>query len=50
MTGLLAFILAHASRVTRITENRIRYWGTARVLSPSLAKGVNGSAFRRIYS
>jgi uncharacterized protein (DUF433 family) len=50
MTVLLAFTLDHASRVTGLTEDRIRYWDETKVLVPSLSRKSRGGAYERIYS
>lgn len=50
MTVLLAFTLEHAACVTGLTESRIRYWDTTRVVQPSLVNEHSGGAYSRIYS
>ncbi len=50
MTVLMAFTLEHASRVTGVSERRIRYWDETGVLSPSVATGSRRVPYGRIYS
>jgi DNA-binding transcriptional MerR regulator len=51
MTVLLAFTVEQASRVTGVSERRIRYWDRTGVLSPSLARDTDRKhAYSRIYS
>jgi uncharacterized protein (DUF433 family) len=50
MTVLLAFTLEHASRVTGLTQDRIRYWDKTNVIRPSLSRRSRGGAYERIYS
>lgn len=51
MTVLLAFTTEHASRVTSVSERRIRHWDKTNVLHPTLsADEPSARQFGRIYS
>mgnify|MGYP000551257973 CR=1 FL=1 len=51
MAVLKAFTLEHASRVSHVSERRIRYWDQKRVLSPSIvAESGHRTPYSRIYS